>query len=138
MDKGHRAAVGHDRLATETRPSLRQVGDTSFFPNVLITLLESDPDTSRKAIRRYGRSRFFRPIFLTTNAETAQFLESRIAFEYFPPARLVHDHADAGPWQEYIPEKWEIVRAKWRPRWIVECGLSLERYLTACRLHARV
>lgn len=132
MDKG-RAAAAHDRLATDARRSLLQLGDTPFRPNVLITLLESDLGTSRKAITRYGRSRFFQPIFVVTTEDTALFLESRIIFEYFPPARLVHEYAHVGSWREYLPEKWEIIRAKWRPRWVVEYGLSLERYLTACQ-----
>lgn len=98
-------------------------------PPVFITLFECDEETREKAIAKHSKVTFYRPIFVTTSPDVGTFLASAQVFEHFQSAEQLAKHEAAGGWSDYLEARWQGVLGKWRPRWIINKGLTFNEYL---------
>jgi hypothetical protein len=106
-------------------------------PLVLVTLLCADHATRDRAIGLHGRTRY-RPVFVVTDRDIAAIRAAGHVAEHFPDPSMVRRHSELGDWRTFLGQRWAILRAKWRPEFVVTAGLDFSDYLRACGVSGRV
>lgn len=101
---------------------------------IIITALGVDSNLLEEIIVRTKRKLSRKVdclIYLTDSPDFAIFRRHGVIFEYLPSSTKQRLHATDMPWQAYLQERWGLLLAKWRPRYVLTYGTSIDSFLAA-------
>jgi hypothetical protein len=107
-------------------------------PVILVTLLRCPPSKFVKQIRRAGRRRLWRTVFLTSSGEVSEMIASSVSFEHLPDPDLLVRSVGAEAAEDYLRLRYRTVLGKWKPLFVFHKGLSVEEYFGLCKNHVMI
>lgn len=122
-------SIFNSKKQENIEPVYLQYSRAESPPIILVTLLSTDMNISSSALVRHANKKGYRVVFVVTNPDVHIFQVAGCTFEYLPSPEIIVNMADAGDWQSYLQERWNMINSKWSPRWTIEYGISIEAYL---------